>query len=47
MSSRYGKLIAVVAAYVLVAAALLISADVLMLTLAESFSPATLPVALQ
>jgi hypothetical protein len=44
MSSRYGKLIAVVAAYVVVAAALLVSADLLVLTLTERFSPATLPV---
>lgn len=44
MFSRYEKLIVVVAAYVVVAAALLVSADLPVLTLAESFSPATLPV---
>jgi len=44
MFSRHGKLIVVVAAYVVAAAALLVSADLLVLTLAESLLPTTLPV---
>lgn len=44
MFPQFGKLIVAVTVYVVVATALLMGADLLVLTLAESFSPAIRPI---